>query len=69
MKERIYDWKYIVLICTLISYLPQPVKLIKTKKSNDISILFWILWVLSSLSYALCALIVSNEYRLMFTIF
>ena len=28
----------IVSICTIISYLPQTIKLIKTKQSNDLSI-------------------------------
>lgn len=28
----------IVTMCTMISYLPQTVKLIKTKKSNDLSL-------------------------------
>ena len=33
----------IVSICTMISYLPQTIKLIKTKKSSDLSINSWIL--------------------------
>ena len=49
----------IVSICTFISYLPQTLKLIKTKKSEDLSIQSWILWVVSSVSYTLYALIVS----------
>ena len=28
----------IVSLCTMISYLPQTIRLIKTKKSNDLSI-------------------------------
>lgn len=35
----------------MISYLPQIIKLIRTKKSEDISICTWIIWVVSSLSY------------------
>lgn len=56
----------IVSICTLISYLPQTVKLIKTKKSNDLSVYSWILWVVSSLSYTLYAFICTQEFMLKF---
>lgn len=56
----------IVSICTLISYLPQTVKLIKTKKSNDLSVYSWILWVISSLSYTLYAFICTQEFMLKF---
>ncbi|MBR3890025.1 PQ-loop repeat-containing protein, partial [bacterium] len=43
----------IVSFCTFISYFPQTIKLLKTKKSEDISIQSWILWVTSSFSYTL----------------
>lgn len=56
----------IVSICTMISYLPQTIKLIKTKKSNDLSINSWILWVTSSLSYTLYAVLCSKEFMLIF---
>ena len=56
----------IVSLCTLISYLPQTIKLLKTKKSNDISIISWILWVVSSFSYTLYALLVSKDFMLIF---
>lgn len=56
----------IVSICTLISYLPQTVKLIKTKKSNDLSVYSWILWVVSSLSYTLYAFLCTQEFMLKF---
>ena len=54
----------IVSICTMISYLPQAIKLIKNKKSSDLSINSWILWVISSLSYFLYAILCSNEFML-----
>lgn len=54
----------IVTLCTLISYLPQTIKLIKTKKSNDLSIGSWILWVTSSFSYTLYAYFCSKEFML-----
>ena len=56
----------IVSLCTLISYLPQAIKLIKTKKSNDLSTTSWIIWVVSSFSYSLYAFLYSDEFMLKF---
>lgn len=56
----------IVSLCTMISYLPQTIKLIKTKKSNDLSINSWILWVASSLSYTIYAILCSKDLMLVF---
>ena len=56
----------IVSLCTLISYLPQTYKLIKSKKSCDLSINSWILWVISSLSYTLYAILYSRDFMLIF---
>lgn len=56
----------IVSICTMISYLPQTIKLIKTKKSSDLSINSWILWVVSSFSYTLYAILCSKDFMLIF---
>ena len=56
----------IVSLCTLISYLPQTIKLIKTKKSDDISIASWVLWVTSSFVYTLYAILVSKDFMLIF---
>ena len=56
----------IVSICTLISYLPQTIKLIKTKQSTDLSISSWVLWVVSSLSYTLYAFICTTTFMLKF---
>lgn len=56
----------VVSICTMISYLPQTIKLIKTKKSNDLSINSWILWVTSSFSYTLYAVLCSKDFMLIF---
>ncbi len=56
----------IVSICTMISYLPQTIKLIKTKKSSDLSINSWILWVVSSFSYTLYAVLCSKDFMLIF---
>lgn len=56
----------IVSFCTFISYFPKTVKLIKTKNSNDLSIQSWILWVTSSFSYTLYAIIISKDLMLIF---
>ncbi len=53
-----------VSMCTLVSFLPQAIKLIKTKESDDISVSSWILWVISSLSYVLYAYLCTNEFML-----
>lgn len=56
----------IVSICTFISYFPQIVKLLKNKKSDDLSIPSWILWAISSLSYTIYAILVSKDVMLIF---
>ena len=56
----------IVSLCTLVSYLPQAIKLIKTQASNDLSTTSWIIWVVSSFSYLLYAFLCSNEFMLKF---
>ncbi len=56
----------IVSLCTFISYFPQTIKLIKTKKSEDLSIKSWILWVTSSLAYTLYAILISKDFMLIF---
>lgn len=48
----------LVSVCTIISYLPQTIKLIKTKKSDDLSINSWILWELE------CSKIEKNFLRI-----
>lgn len=53
-----------VSMCTLVSFLPQAIKLIKTKESDDISVSSWVLWVISSLSYVLYAYLCTNEFML-----
>lgn len=56
----------IVSFCTFIFYFPQTVKLLKTKKSSGLSIQSWILWVTSSFSYTLYAILVSKDGMLIF---
>ena len=56
----------IVSICTFVSYFPQTIKLLKNKKSNNLSISSWILWVVSSLSYTIYAICISKDIMLIF---
>ncbi len=56
----------IVSVCTFLSYFPQIVKCLKTKKGEDLSIGSWILWVVSSFSYTLYAFLCTTSYMLIF---
>ncbi len=56
----------IVSICTFISFFPQIVKYLRTKKAQDLSIWSWVLWVVSSLSYTLYAVLCTNTIMLIF---
>lgn len=47
-------------ICLYISYIPQIIKLLKTKRSEDISLASWILWVVGSVSDVLYSVILLN---------
>ena len=56
----------IVSLCTFVAYLPQTIKCLKTRKSEDLSIGSWILWVTSSLSYTLYAVLCTDSFMLIF---
>ncbi len=56
----------IVSVCTFVSYFPQIVKSLKTKKASDLSIGSWILWVVSSLAYTLYAILCTTSFMLIF---
>lgn len=56
----------VVTICTLFSYIPQSIKLFKTKKSEDLSIGSWLLWATGALCYEIYVLLESNDYLLIF---
>lgn len=61
MKEHILLVLVIIQnICLYISYIPQIFRLIKTKKSEDISLASWILWVIGSVSDVLYACVLFN---------
>lgn len=50
----------IVSLATYISYIPQILRLYKTKKSEDISLSSWFLWVISALAYFTYAILEKN---------
>ena len=56
----------IVSICTFISYFPQIVKCLKTKQAEDLSVWSWVLWVISSLSYSLYAILCTSSFMMIF---
>lgn len=56
----------IVSVCTFISYFPQIVKCLKTRKAQDLSVWSWVLWVVSSLAYTLYAILCTNTIMLIF---
>ena len=56
----------IVSVCTFISYFPQLIKCIKSKELEDLSIASWILWVVSSLSYTLYAILCTDSFMMIF---
>ena len=66
---------WIVTICTYASYVPQIIKMMKTKRSEDLSISAWSLWLLSATcntlySFLLCRneLIVASVSELVLTL-
>lgn len=61
MKELILIiTMWIVTICVYISYVPQIIKILKTKKSEDLSITSWILWTISSLANLIYSMILGR---------
>ena len=61
LKESICNILLIIVsICTIISYAPQIIQLIKTKKSEDIAVSSWVLWTTASTSYLIYSFIVAD---------
>ncbi|MDQ8759078.1 PQ-loop repeat-containing protein [Streptococcus ruminantium] len=58
MKDYIKDGlMFFVSFTTYVSFVPQIVKLYKTKCSEDISVFSWVLWVSSSFAYLIFSLL------------
>lgn len=59
----------LLVVCTIISlyaYIPQIIKLIKTKSSQDISLSSWIIWIISNLCYLVYAIIENSGAGIIF---
>ena len=62
MKEMIALILLVVYtICEYTAYIPQIVKLIKTKSADDLSITTWLTWVISGVCYLVYVLLESPE--------
>ena len=48
------------------AYIPQIIKLIKTKSAKDLSLTGWLIWVISSLCYLIYVLLESPESGVIF---
>ncbi len=57
----------IVSITTVISYLPQILKILKTRSSEDISIASCIIWLIGAISYLLYAIFFGYDLMLIIT--
>lgn len=64
----LYILMWIVTICTYIGYIPQIVKLIKTKKSDDLSLSSWVLWITTSVADMVYSLILGRWEMIVATI-
>lgn len=56
----------IVSIGTFVSYLPQIIKCLKTRKCDDLSVWSWTIWGITSLSYVLYAILCQNSIMFIF---
>ena len=52
--------EYATAILNMISYLPQIIKILKTRHADDISASSWVLWTHSVVLWALYAILVEN---------
>ncbi len=62
MKEMIALTLLIIYtFCEYVAYVPQIVKLVKTKSADDLSITSWLTWVVSGVCYLIYVLLESPE--------
>ena len=57
---------FIYTVCEYTAYVPQIVKLIKTKSADDLSITTWITWVVASVCYLAYVLLECPELGVIF---
>ena len=59
----------LISVCTiaeLIAYLPQVVKILKTKSADDLSLSSWLIWVVADICYLAYVLLESPEVGVVF---
>lgn len=56
----------IYTVSEFIAYLPQIVKLIRTKSAEDISLASWLVWIVSGVCYLVYVLLESQEAGIIF---
>ncbi|MDD3392146.1 MAG: SemiSWEET family transporter [Bacilli bacterium] len=56
----------IVQICAFLSYFPQIIKTIHTKKSDDVAISSWVISMINALTYTVYGIIINSSF-LIFT--
>jgi len=57
----------IVTVLEIFAYMPQIIKLIKTKSAEDLSLASWLTWLLSDVCYLVYVLLESPEIGVVFT--
>lgn len=58
----------IVILCTYISYVPQIIKIIRTKKAEDLSIASWALWSISGTSALIYSILLQRNEMIIETL-
>ena len=53
-------------VCEYTAYVPQIVKLIKTKSADDLSIMTWVTWVVASVCYLMYVLLECPDIGIIF---
>ena len=57
---------FVYTVCEYTAYIPQILKLIKTKSADDLSIATWLMWVFAGICYLLYVLLESPEAGVIF---
>lgn len=57
----------IYTVLEIISYMPQIIKIIRTKSADDLSLASWASWVISDVCYLAYVLMESPEFGVVFT--
>ena len=67
MKEMIaYAFLSVYTILEFVAYIPQIVKILKTKHADDLSLTSWFMWITTDLSYLGYVLLETPQFGVMF---